>query len=388
MNLHVVIYSKLFKSSGGRETWLEYFIDRIDNENIFSEKFIYAVEGDNSNNKYLDCLKKFDKVFKTNISMRKGSSYLNILKFGYTQSKNLKKYIECQDIVLLVGSFNEIWPVILNYKYIKKKKCKIITWIRSIPSKELTERHMRILSKLILKCELFNLKHSNIIIANGYDTCDFYSSSIDNPIYVIPNAVEIKRFNECDWPKLNKKIRVGFYGRLNKSKGIGNLCNIIEDYNIRYNQEDVEFIIYGWGDDAEIFKLQKKYANVCYMGKYNVDNLINVLNQSDVVLLLNKFDSSGKGGAAGISHSMLEFMAAKKLIIAWNTPTHNQVLSNNEAVLIKENDVSAVSDTINNIINCNDNRYFNLVENLSDKIKKFDIKNHMELFYNIIGDKK
>lgn len=356
-NLHLIIYSKLERHGGGRETWMSYFVPSI--SFLFDNIFIYGLTSDPSF--YLI----FDEKNVFIIRVKATNYFQYILKVFIQILKNYRN----NDIVICVGTVVEgvigiLLKIVIN-------RLRLITWIRSIGQLEILARKALIYHFITKIIENRLMKISDLVIANGFDTFNFYKKILPKKkIYIIPNAVRWTYFSNMFLPEFHKPISIGYIGRFNIERGF-DYFNSIADYF--EDDKDLYFKAWGWGN----FTMSK---NIVYGGIFNSDNLRDILSQLDIVLFLNR---SNMGG--GISHSLLEVMASGRLIIAWKNEIFTQILNENNAILIPEGDLSALIEIVKSIKEASKEVLLNKCLKAREDAKKFSVENHIERFRLILN---
>jgi glycosyltransferase involved in cell wall biosynthesis len=116
-----------------------------------------------------------------------------------------------------------------------------------------------------------------------------------------------------------QKIKIAYFGRLIKEKGIDTICKLSNREDLRH----IEFIIWGEGNlfPPSYFK---SYPNLKYMGSFNnSDGLANALNNIDAFILYSSHPE-------GLPISLLEVMSAGIPWIATKTGGISELCVDNE----------------------------------------------------------
>lgn len=307
--------------------------------------------------------------------------FLSIFKVAYFAIKVslliCKKSVN-NDVAVGIGSFYESFPLFL-VKKICAKKIHRISWIRGIWKKESRGKHGQVYSFLSTEIEKYLLGKSELIISNGEDTKKYYEKIIQKNIICIPNAINIKKFEQQNRnPFSGEIVKIAYIGRLSSVKGIKEYIESIKIFNenILY-KNSIVFEIVGDGDLLEFVKESaKSIENLFFVGKLSNSEVIQYLNDIDVGVALT---FSKEIGGGGVSNGLLEIMASKRLAIAWNSKIFTQVLNDEQACLIEEGDIHSLANVYLDIIK-NKEKYKILINNSAKQVQKYSIESHVESF--------
>ena len=203
----------------------------------------------------------------------------------------------------------------------------LILWIRGILEKEVNHRVNFISKYFFILIEKINFKIADSVIANGLDTKSYYEKKSGIKIFKIPNAVDQKLYNNIIRKAFNDtKIKISFIGRLSQEKGILDFLKSIEVYFSTKNTKTIKFEIIGEGKlKKNVINFCSKYSshNVCYLGSFSNDKVIDYLSTTDCVVHLTYSQQNGGGG---ISNSLLETVASQRLALCWDSIIYRQIL--------------------------------------------------------------
>lgn len=144
---------------------------------------------------------------------------------------------------------------------------------------------------------------------------------IDDPIEIIPNGIEVARYEPAGPPEKHKTAKTIFYvGRLEKRKGIKYL---LQAYALLAERNpDVKLVLAGTGPEEKSLRGYVKEMDiprVTFLGFISEVEKIKQLHQADV------FSSAARYGESfGIV--LIESMAAGTPIVAGNNPGYETVL--------------------------------------------------------------
>ncbi|WP_243124783.1 glycosyltransferase [Eubacterium limosum] len=334
MELHIFIYSDLSVYGGGRETWLDYFLNGLTNNDTFEKITIYSLEPSDYKNsivpKYEDC-KKIDFHY---CGRKDNSFFIRLKRYLIITMKDLK--IERNDYCLILGTVIEgILGLKIRKKY--KNNVKIIPWIRSIVVNEITNRRNSYLSRRIAKLVSVSIEQrlittADLIICNGMDTYTYYAASYPeykDKMETIPNAVDIQKFKYTGYNKESKILECCYIGRLEKIKGFNDICEIFTVLENKGYAKKIKCNVWGEGNINNLCFP----SNINLYGKAKRNEIPNILSTQDVFLFLSEDSTQGAGG---LSHSLLEAMASGKIIIGYDIEALTQVKKIKEnGILIK-----------------------------------------------------
>lgn len=381
MNLHVYICSTLHKGAGGCEIWLEYFINNIIKENTFDNIYIYYAD-DKTQSKI-----KFtnNNVFFVSNKYFKKNGILTVIFYTIGSSFNSFKYLNTSDKCILIGPIYNTFIGFILYLYNKlfNKNLLLITWIRSIAIGEF-RINSPVLAVFMEKLEKCLLQRSSLIICNGSDTYKYYKEKFNlKNIKFINNALSSEELFILNNKILkNGIINIGFLGRYCYAKGFDKYLDSVKLFLSKINLKKftrIKFHAYGYGE------LENKIDNTIIEnhGKYESSNLLKILRTTDIVVFFNE-----SGQAGGVSHSLLEAMASGRVIVAWDNLIHRQVIDDDAAIFIKENDICALVDFYVSLID-NSDEYFKeiYVKTLRAKqlAEKYTPYSHVKEFLKLIN---
>lgn len=383
MKLHIFICSNLNIGAGGCEIWLEYFVKYILKSKKFKYIYIYYVDEIRSNVINFDSRKVI--LVKNKVSSISG--ILTVLYFSIGSFFKFLKYFKQGDKCILVGSTYTafIGLLILIYKFLTGKNLQLMTWIRSIAIGELSVRSPW-LAIMMKKIEYWLLKKSQLVICNGLDTYNYYKNSCGlTNIEFINNALNYEKLFTLNNKILkNKTINIAFLGRYCYAKGFDKYLESVELFfkqNSIYKEDNLQKVIFhafGYGELED--KINSKF--IVNHGKYEPKDLINILDNVEIVVFLNE---SGKAG--GVSHSLLEAMASARLIVAWDNFIHKQIIDDNAAIFIKENNILGLVNFYKKLL-YSDKAYLNKLYiktcQAKELAKQYTPENHVEEFLRLV----
>jgi len=376
--IDLVMLSKLGVSDGGRETWLNNFLNYINKSDINVKFNLITLETSSNNileneNSYL-----VNKHYKYSHTLKKIPISLGFIFFCLYNFLFKKK--ESND-VLAVGGLNEAIATLFSYSLRGVSGNKIL-WLRTIYTKEKGYRLNSFTQKLILKIEIFLIKNFfDIIIANGDDTANFYRD-LGVKCVVIKNSIDLKKWSNQVNTNNSEILKVAFIGRLSEVKGIQIFLDVIDLIEQNKNINNIDFHIIGEGPYSSKLGKYKDKPLVHLYGAIPNNELPTLLQQMDVCVALTYLTNFLGGG--GVSNALVEQMAAGKIIICWDNDIFRQVLDDESAYFIKQGDSLALAECLIEIKNNRElaNKKAKRAEILS---QQYSIENHVKNFFELVG---
>lgn len=390
--LHIVIYSKLEKHGGGRETWADYFLKALTEMDEFKSINIYCLGSENDSNTLIEEFQNYKNIQFFPVQVQKfKSSFLRMIKFARDTKVNILYKSNSGEVVLFLGAMME-GIAALYLSQTKKCKLKSVLWIRSIGLKELSTRRNSATVLLLSLTEKMVFNTASAIIFNGKDTFEFYKTNYEkltDKMHVVENAVDYAMFSRVRPVQfIDKTINIAYIGRFNKEKGFFDFLNSINLYNSQVANEDrdnIRFQIWGFGME---FTLPR---NAVYHGILNRKDILEVLRNNHIIVFLNL---AGSNLAAGLSHGLLEALAGGRVCLAYDNPAHNQVLNDANSILIPEGDVETLTRTYleisENVTNNSTMKLEKIARSGLKTAEKFSIESHinkfMKIYHNVLDE--
>ena len=248
--------------------------------------------------------------------------------------------------VIAVGSWVELLAVLVSGAFRRSGK---ILWLRTIFLDEKAHRISSASQDLIRRVEDAVLRRADLLIANGDDTAAHYRAR-GFDVTVIKNAVDLNRW-AMPPPKLGRPLHVAFIGRLAQVKGIEEFFAAAR--GLATTSDGPEFLFHVAGDGParnEALTLERA-GRLRFHGPLPNDAVPGFLREMDICVALTfaGSDLGGGSGGAGVSNSLLEQMAAGRVLLCWDNPGYRQVLDEKSAYFIKQGDVSSIREALANI---------------------------------------
>lgn len=374
MKIELIMISNLELSGGGRETWLNNFLTALKQyENGISSIEIHSLDLSERNiiSRHLNFIKS--RTYKRKMSFLPVfiSFILRYIFKNIFKKKNINKYIA-------VGGLDEMIALLFG-NFIYTNKSQRVVWLRSIYSLEKSSSYPKWLVRILFLIEIFFLRNFfGKIIANGYDTASFYRD-LGLDVEVIPNSIFIENWLDACNNNINNILNVAYIGRLTKVKGFDSFIQCVNKIN-KNNNRSIIFSIIGDGDQINLIKKEK---NIKYYGAVSNMELPKIMYNINVCVALTIFNE--EMGGAGISNALLEQMASKKIIVCWDNQIFRQILDEDSAYFVKQDDVGELVETL---IYISENRMeANLKSNIAyKKVLNYSMENHIKLFDALIQE--
>lgn len=356
-SLHILIASKIEPHNGGCETWLGYFLPEIKKE--FKSTIVHHVAGGIGVNSEAGIIYR---------PLKARSAISFCVKAFFSLVGSVRK----GDYTLAIGSYEAAWPIVIIKVF---RKIRMIVWIRE---KHLLKKSGRRpwLTRLFRKAERATLKASELVVYNGDDTRAYYNHEfpgVATNSAVIPNAVRVEEFSGVPIEKSPGKIRLAYMGRFVQEKGF----DFVLDLKTRLDQDDrFDFLLYGYGTED----VERALIRDCIpFSKYSPSELPELFATFEGVVFANK-EKEGSS-AAGVSHSLLEAMAAGRLVLAARNVIHTQVLDEECAVLYQED---SVEDLVHRLYNLTPEKMKSMMFTARNRAKMYSIQAHLARFMDAL----
>lgn len=211
------------------------------------------------------------------------------------------------------------------------------------------------------------------VICTNISLYNFYSKyNRKKTTFHLPPGIDLSKFHNIE-NKINKKIRIGFFGHLNYSKGSDILLNSF----LKLNNEDIELFLAGLGNmESKLKKISLKHKNIFIRGY--IDNIEDAIASCD--LLVFPYRHSKK--VLGLSLSAIEGLAmGKPLLVSDNNCLRDLVIHGENGYIFKNED--ELTKYLFELIE-NKDKLLTLGLKSKNKSLKFDINSICDKLINII----
>lgn len=258
--------------------------------------------------------------------------------------------------ILIKKKFNNHIILSLNcfrrFTYLRKTilELPIIKLVNYIERKsiECSKKTVILLESTLSKAQSFNISpHKLMSIGDMCDPNTIQHNISDKVIFNLREKLDLL----CDTPIIS------FIGRLSQEKGVLLFIEIAAIINTHIK---CNFVV--CGDGRQMTKAKKlaqrlNLNNIKFSGCLSNIETHNLLSLSSIVLVPSFFEEFGS--------IMLEILSLKKLVVASNITSFNQLLSGNDKFLAPIGNAKIFAQKALNIIN-NMNLYQNIINKISD----------------------
>ena len=327
-------YDGYYKASGGIETYITHITQNLDYEFEIITDAIPGYSLIEKTSKRV-AIKRFKPYNHALIPFR--SIQNKKILFPYRvltdtmRMKNKHKYLKKANYDLIHFHGSGVGGAIAKLSYMLKsvKLIEKLTDFSYVEPKILTVHGLSCLmtdEPLVKEQEMNFINQFENIICVDERLYNFLKENLENNarIWHVPNSVDTKRFKFTPLPQENKKLRVGFIGRLEKSRGISLLYDLINNL-----PSYVEVYVLGAGNstDIERFKSRVDITKIHFETNISYEEVHKFYRKFDV--LLNPVI------AEGISRVTLEAMSSGRPVIMLNRGNRYPVINEKTGYLIK-----------------------------------------------------
>lgn len=330
---------------------------------------------------------------------------LNILAYYkrifYTTKKYLKE--DGKPDVIIASSPHPL-AILAGIKIAKKLKIPCICEVRDYwPEVFFTSGVLKengLIGKILLKGEKWLYKKSDAIILLQEGAYKYivdrkwdkeHGGDVDlNKCYYINNGVDYEKYEQNineniieDEDLENKKFKVIYTGTI---RPMNNVDNILDAAKILKNKNEIEFLIYGTGNQVERLQQRikkEKITNVKMKGYVEKKYIPYILSKASVNIL--NYSNVQYNWSRGISSNKLfEYMASGKPIISTVQLGFCPLKKYECGISVEEFTPKGLADSIEKIVNLSEDEYVKMCENAQKAAHEFDYKKLTEKLENVI----
>lgn len=210
--------------------------------------------------------------------------------------------------------------------------------------------------------------------------------------YYINNGVDIDAFNDSmvnnileDIDLNADKFNVIYVGAI---RPVNNVGNILDAAVLLINDKDIQFIIYGDGNQREMLEkrvVAEGLSNVKMKGFVNKQFIPYILSKSSVNIL-NYSDTKYNWARGNSSNKLFEYMASGKPIISTVKMGYSIIDKYNCGVELEKSTPEELAKAILDIKNMNNEQYDILGENARKGAEDFDFKKLTNILIEVIKE--
>lgn len=265
---------------------------------------------------------------------------------GARRNLKLINKIKNYDEFDIVYSISSVLDLII-YPFFIKIKNKEIRWAtvfdNIVPLNDPGNKFVRFLAWLFFQISLILLRKADIIFVISEDLRNYLiEKGFDKDKLVLTgNAVEQDLIKKAK-PNPKYNIDAIFVGRINETKGIYDMLDVLEI--IREKYPNFQLAIMGRGDIAtekkykEEIKKRGLEKNIKFLGFKSGLEKFNIIKSSKIFLFLSKSESFGI--------ALLEAVCCGLKCFAYDLPAYKNIYKNNEVNIFKKGDISGVAKAI------------------------------------------
>lgn len=263
----------------------------------------------------------------------------NLKLLRINRIKNYENY----DVVYSISSVLDL----ILFPYFLKTLGKKIKWAtvfdNTVPLNDPGNKLVRLLAWLFFQISLILLKKADIIFVISEDLRKYLiKKGFDkNNLVLTGNAVEQDLIKKAK-PNPKYKIDALFVGRINETKGIYDMLDVLEIVKKKY--PNFQLAIMGRGDInterkyKEEIKKRSLRENVKFLGFKSGLEKFNIIKSSKIFLFLSKSESFGI--------ALLEAVCCGIKSFAYNLPAYRNIYKNGEVLIFEKGDFVSVAEAI------------------------------------------
>ncbi len=340
-----IFYGGYYPGSGGIQTHIKELVKTLPYQfEIITDAF---PEFPKDEENVIRVGPKNSPISKKISSFRSKASFLLRLKNDIKRIKKKRKLLQKKDYDVVHFHSAGIGGALYKYCLIRKDMSlmKKYSDFSFLPNKILTVHglsHLLVDNPLIKEFEMHFIRQFDEIICIDKRLHEYLREELmgdkltSRKIHFIPNSINCRDFS-YNQPKIKKKLIIGFIGRLEKSRGIHLLIELILN-----RPKDCEIMVLGAGNhlDFSRFESQVDLDDIILFKNFSYDMMPKFYKQFDI--LFNPVM------AEGISRVTLEAMASGNPVIMLDIGNRYPVIDRTTGFLIKD-DINRLLELIKEI---------------------------------------
>ncbi len=241
--------------------------------------------------------------------------------------------------------FHEPWIPFLSRQLLQRSSSvNIATFHSKVPESLVPRSFVKVMTPYLRSV----MKYLHVYTAVSESGAEYVAGMIDNPITIIPNGVDIKKYHKVTVRKKpldEEEPTVLFIGRLEGRKGVKYLLSAFQVFS----QENprAKLLIVGDGPEREKLELlaeDLKISNISFMGHVSEEDKLDLLAEADLLCSPALF-----GESFGIV--LLESMATDTVCIAGDNSGYEGVMRDMGAIsLVNPEDTKEFARRMNILI--------------------------------------
>ena len=317
-----------------------------------------------------------------------GLFYLNIFRVA----KDYIKYNGKPDVI--IASSVHPLTMVAGIQMAKKLKIPCICEVRDLWPEAIFSfnkaKEKSLLGRVLTAGEYWIYKKADALIFTKEGDTDYIlekkwdieqGGDIDlNKCHYINNGVDLENFeltsknNTFEDKDLDtNKFNIIYVGAI---RPVNNIGNILDAANILIDDDEIQFLIYGDGNEKEMLEtriLEEKLSNVKMKGFVNKRSIPFILSKSSVNIL-NYSSTKYNWSRGNSSNKLFEYMASGKPIISTVKMGYSIINKYNCGIELENSTPKELADAIIDIKNLSSTEYDLIARNAKSGAKDFDFK--------------
>lgn len=219
--------------------------------------------------------------------------------------------------------FHEPWQPLLSRQLLQRSQAvNIATFHSKVPETIMTRTVIRAVTPYLRSV----MKYLHVLTAVSDSGAEYAASLTDEPITIIPNGIDLKKYHKSKQKKDPNLIL--FIGRLEKRKGVKYLLEAFQLYS--QDNPDSKLIIAGGGPDREKLELladDLKIQNIEFLGFISDELKMELLAKASLLC-----SPATYGESFGIV--LLEAMATGTMVVAGDNSGYTDLMQGLGAISI------------------------------------------------------
>ena len=221
--------------------------------------------------------------------------------------------------------FHEPWIPLLSRQLLQRSQSvNIATFHSKVPEALMTRTVIKVVTPYLKSV----MKYLHELTAVSESGAEYAASLTDQPITIIPNGIDVAKYQTAHALKKNDEPTILYIGRLERRKGVKYLLRAYQ--LLLQNNPEVKLIIAGDGPDRERLELQAEdlnLHNISFLGYVSEELKLELLAEAHVFCSPAVF-----GESFGIV--LLEAMATGTVSVAGNNSGYVDVMKELGAISI------------------------------------------------------
>ena len=385
MRVVMALISDLDMTAGGIETWVQYFVPALLRSDPTLELTIICRDGGNATDLAVGALEA-----RTDAGDRLHVERVRLEGTGWPQSPRMVPYARgfpravkrlahagmVPDVWLSIGGLQVASAMHLTRRMRRlEHRAPDVHWARSVFTREVSHRVGALGRSVLLSIERRIYRSYDGFIANGWDTADFYRELGLQP-YVNPNAVDVNRWPVDDEGPWHGPTHVVWTDRLARVKGIEAFLDACRRCEPEVRHGTLVFHVFGDGPHTPQVREFQELGLLQYHGRVPNADLPRLTRGMQVACALTHLDGDRGTGGGGVPHSLLEQLAAGRIVIGWSNAHLGQALSDANGIVLPQGDSGALATVLQDIC-AQPDKFAHLRRAARETAERFSVEQHV-----------